>query len=861
MAIYNQTEKEVLKQLSSSLDGLSNEEVKKRQEQYGVNQMNQSKPKSPVVIFLEQYKDLLVIVLICAALISAFSGEYVSTAVILVVITINAILGTIQTLKARKSLESLQKLSTPHVKVLRNGQMEEISSDQLTIGDIVCIEAGDVIEGDGRILEAANLQINESALTGESLPQEKLTEALSGQQPLADQTNMAFSSGLVTNGTGKYVVSSIGMDTQIGHIASMIENAQERKTPLQKSLDEFSVKLTISICVICAIILAINVFLAHENVLDALLIAVALAVAAIPEALGSIVTIVLSISTQKMVKENAIIKQLNAVESLGCVSIICSDKTGTLTQNKMKVMDVFANQEAFPPEALDASDHCHDVLLKECLLCNNAIYREDAKIGDPTEIALLELFDNYGKKDGDYVVETERIDEIPFDSTRKMMSINSKSHLYTKGAVDELLKRCTQILIHDQKRPITQEDQTVILSKNEYYAKKGLRVLGFAYKNMEPKPLDFADESDLCFVGMVAQMDPPRQESKDAVEKCRIAGIKPIMITGDHAITAQSIAAEIGIFNEGDVVLEGSQLEIMSEEELDAILPKVSVYARVAPEHKIRIVKAWQKRNEIVAMTGDGVNDAPALKQSDIGVAMGITGTEVSKDAASMILMDDNFSTIVKAVITGRNVYTNIKNAITYLLSGNFSAILAVVYTSVLFLPTPFTAVHLLFINLITDSLPAIAIGMEKGSDDILKQKPRKSDDSILNTKTLAQIGSEGLIIFVFVMIAYYLGNNSSPALASTMAFATLCLSRLFHGFSSRSALPLYKLSINVYSCLAFVVGAGLLLLILLVPGLHGLFTIAQDLTMSHIGWILLCALGSFLCIQILRILKMVIKK
>ena len=394
MSIYNQNPADVLKSFNSSTEGLSNDEVKKRQEKYGLNQMNQSKPKSPLIIFLEQYKDLLVIVLICAALISAVSGEFVSTAVILVVITINAILGTIQTLKARKSLESLQKLSTPHVKVLRNGQVEEISSDQLTIGDIVCVEAGDVIEGDGRILEAANLQINESALTGESLPQEKSVAALEGEKPLADQTNMVFSSGLVTNGTGKYVVSAIAMDTQIGHIATMIENASERKTPLQKSLDEFSVKLTISICAICAIILCINVVFAHENILDALLIAVALAVAAIPEALGSIVTIVLSISTQKMVKENAIIKQLNAVESLGCVSIICSDKTGTLTQNKMKVMDVFANQVAFAPEALDASDHCHDVLLKECLLCNNAIYREDSQIGDPTEIALLELFDN-----------------------------------------------------------------------------------------------------------------------------------------------------------------------------------------------------------------------------------------------------------------------------------------------------------------------------------------------------------------------------------------------------------------------------------------------------------------------------------
>ena len=846
---------EVLSEFDASRNGLTSFQVDDRQKQYGLNEMDQQEKESPLQIFLSQFKDLLVIVLIVAGFISMATGEIVSSIVIFIVITINAILGTVQTLKARKSLESLSKLSMPHVKVIRDGQLHQIVSNELTIGDLVYVEAGDVIEGDGRLIECANLQVNESALTGESLPQEKQLEVIAGEVGIADQTNMVFSSGLVTNGTGKYIVTKIGMNTEIGKIATMLENAKERKTPLQLTLEDFSKKLTISICVICAIILAMNVIVAHEDIWDALLIAVALAVAAIPEALNSIVTIVLSISTQKMVKEHAIIKQLNAVESLGCVSVICSDKTGTLTQNKMKVMELFLNNEVIKPEMLDVKDHSHDVLLKSCLLCNNAVSNGSTQIGDPTEIALLDLFDRYGEKDADYHVEAIRIKELPFDSTRKMMSINSENHLYTKGAVDVILDRCDQILIHDKKRPITEEDIKLIKEQNESFAKEGLRVLGFAYKTMKPKELSLEDENNLTFVGMVAQMDPPRLESKDAVSKCKMAGIKPIMITGDHIITATSIAKEIGIFEDGDICLEGKELETMSDSALDEILPKVSVYARVAPEHKIRIVEAWQKRNEIVAMTGDGVNDAPALKQSDIGVAMGITGTEVSKDAASMILTDDNFSTIVKAVITGRNVYANIKNSITYLLSGNFSAILAVVFTSLALLPTPFMAVHLLFINLITDSLPAIAIGMEKGKDDVLKQKPRKRDDSILNAKTMIKIGYEGLIIFSGVMAAYFIGLQTSDLMASTMAFSTLCLSRLLHGFSSRGNAPFWKLGKNESSIYAFLTGAVLLVLILFIPNMHGLFSIGP-ITLTQFFIVVGLSLATFVIVQITKVIQ-----
>ena len=855
MKEYQKSIQEVLSEFDASRNGLTSFQVDDRQKQYGLNEMDQQEKESPLQIFLSQFKDLLVIVLIVAGFISMATGEIVSSIVIFIVITINAILGTVQTLKARKSLESLSKLSMPHVKVIRDGQLHQIVSNELTIGDLVYVEAGDVIEGDGRLIECANLQVNESALTGESLPQEKQLEVIAGEVGIADQTNMVFSSGLVTNGTGKYIVTKIGMNTEIGKIATMLENAKERKTPLQLTLEDFSKKLTISICVICAIILAMNVIVAHEDIWDALLIAVALAVAAIPEALNSIVTIVLSISTQKMVKEHAIIKQLNAVESLGCVSVICSDKTGTLTQNKMKVMELFLNNEVIKPEMLDVKDHSHDVLLKSCLLCNNAVSNGSTQIGDPTEIALLDLFDRYGEKDADYHVEAIRIKELPFDSTRKMMSINSENHLYTKGAVDVILDRCDQILIHDKKRPITEEDIKLIKEQNESFAKEGLRVLGFAYKTMKPKELSLEDENNLTFVGMVAQMDPPRLESKDAVSKCKMAGIKPIMITGDHIITATSIAKEIGIFEDGDICLEGKELETMSDSALDEILPKVSVYARVAPEHKIRIVEARQKRNEIVAMTGDGVNDAPALKQSDIGVAMGITGTEVSKDAASMILTDDNFSTIVKAVITGRNVYANIKNSITYLLSGNFSAILAVVFTSLALLPTPFMAVHLLFINLITDSLPAIAIGMEKGKDDVLKQKPRKRDDSILNAKTMIKIGYEGLIIFSGVMAAYFIGLQTSDLMASTMAFSTLCLSRLLHGFSSRGNAPFWKLGKNESSIYAFLTGAVLLVLILFIPNMHGLFSIGP-ITLTQFFIVVGLSLATFVIVQITKVIQ-----
>lgn len=848
---YQKRISEVMKACETSENGLSHEEIIKRHQQFGYNILDEKKKENPFMIFLKQFQDLLVIILIIAAIISGMSGQIESTIVIVSVIIVNAILGTIQTLKAEKSLDSLKKLSVPKAKVIREGTLQEVDSTELTIGDLVQIEAGDVISGDGRIIECSSLQINESALTGEVESVDKTTDVITGQVVVGDQKNMVFSSSLVTNGTGRYIVTHIGMQTEIGKIASMLNNAKERKTPLQKSLDDFSGKLSIGIFFISLIVLCLNLFLAKQPLIDSLMIAVALAVAAIPEALSSIVTIVLSMSTQKMVKENAIIKNLNSVESLGCVSVICSDKTGTLTQNKMTPQTIYFYNHLMKISELDNRHHDHSVLLKSCLLCNNAVINGEQRIGDPTELALIDLVHEYTKNDIEFKHTAVRTSELPFDSDRKLMSISSLNHIYTKGAPDVIIKRCSTILINGIKEPITKRHLDAIEKENQRCANNGLRVLGFAYKDYRGNQVTLEDEHDLTFIGLVSLMDPPRIESQDAVAKCKIAGIKPIMITGDHVVTARAIATQIGIYEDGDLSIEGYELDKMSEEELDEKLPHISVYARVAPEHKIRIVKAWQKRGDIVAMTGDGVNDAPALKQSDIGVAMGITGTEVSKDAASMILTDDNFSTIVKAVITGRNVYRNIKNSINYLLSGNFAGILCVFIASLLLLPTPFFPVHLLFMNLITDSLPAIAIGMETGKNGVLKEKPRSSSDSILNKQTVLQITFEGIIIAICTMCAYLFGLKQDPLVASTMAFATICLARLLHGFNCRSNLPLTKIGFytNRSSIYASLIGFSLLHVILFVPFMHSLFMI-QTISITQLFVIYAFALIPTIIIQ-----------
>lgn len=858
---YQSSSDDVLKTLQTSEKGLTEQEIKQRQEQYGLNALMEEKEASVFKIFIDQFKDLLVLILIAAALISMLSDNIESACVILAVITLNAILGTVQTVKARKSLQSLKALSTPHTKVIRDGKKQEIPSTELTVGDIVLLEAGDVISADARLLQAHSLQVNESALTGEAVSVDKSVDAILLENcALGDQTNMVFSSGLVTYGRGVAVVTSVGMETQIGKIAKLMNETDARKTPLQRNLDAFSRRLSFAIIGICLIVFVLNL-IQGSSTIDAMMFAVALAVAAIPEALASIVTIVLAIGTQKMAKENAIIKNLNSVESLGSVSIICSDKTGTLTQNKMVAQNLYLNDQLVNKNELNKDQDPDRLLMLACGLCNDSTTTQVQRIGDPTELALVDLLETYGLDEIDLRETYKRLSELPFDSERKLMStlqlIDGEPTMLVKGAPDELVARCQQVFTTNGIRPLSSDDHQKYQDINHQFAEQGLRVLGFAYKKLDKQQLEMNDESDLVLLGLISLMDPPRIESAQAVSDCKQAGIKPIMITGDHKVTAKSIATQIGIYEEGDFVLDGNELDQLSDEALKEKLPHISVYARVAPAHKIRIVKAWQDLGHIVAMTGDGVNDAPALKSSDIGIAMGITGTEVSKDAASMILTDDNFATIVKAVMTGRNVYSNIKNTITYLLSGNFSGIICVLFASIFMLPVPFYSVHLLFINLVTDSLPAIAIGMEKSTRNLLNEKPRDAHESILDVETLKRIGVEGVLIAIVTMIAYFIGLEQSHGLAATLAFATLCLSRLFHGFNCRSRESIFKIGLfsNVYSIGAFIIGFILLNAILLLPQLNQLFMVTE-ITMNQLGLIYLLGFIPTLIIQINRLMK-----
>ena len=722
-AWYQQTKEEVLKTLHTQENGLSSEKAAQLLQEKGENALKEARPKSTLRVFAEQFLDLLVIILIIAAVISLISKNAESTIVILTVIVLNAILGTVQHKKAEKSLESLKSLSAPSAKVLRDGQKIELPSIQIVPGDILILEAGDLIVADGRLLENYSLQVNESSLTGESTNVDKADGILHEDFALADRTNMVYSGSLVTYGRAVVVVTETGMATEIGKIAAMMNATKEKKTPLQVSLDQFSRKLAILILGICILVFLLSLY-RKMPVLDSLMFAVALAVAAIPEALSSIVTIVQAMGTQKMAKEHAIIKDLKAVESLGCVSVICSDKTGTLTQNKMTVQNIYINNETLTIDELDLHHQLHRYLLYDAILTNDSTIVDGKGIGDPTEFALVEMGRKIKVSDELLRELMPRLEEIPFDSDRKLMSTKYQLHgiptVLTKGALDVMLDRTTQIRTNEGIRPLTENDRATILQKNLEFSEQGLRVLSFGYKEVtNDYRLSLDNETGFTFLGLISMVDPPREESIQAVADARHAGIKPIMITGDHKITAAAIARQIGIFSEGDLAVTGQELDAMSRQELDEKLTDISVYARVSPENKIRIVDAWQQRGAITAMTGDGVNDAPALKKADIGVAMGITGTEVSKDAASMILTDDNFATIVKAVANGRNVYRNIKNAIKFLLSGNMAGILSVLYTSLAALPVPFAPVHLLFINLLTDSLPAIAIGMEPAENDV----------------------------------------------------------------------------------------------------------------------------------------------
>lgn len=868
--LYQMTSDEVRQKLNGKTEPLTNEEIAKRQQEYGLNELVEEKKKNVFQVFLKQFADFLVIILIIAAIVSAVLGDVESSVVILVVITMNGILGTIQTIKAEHSLQSLKELSMPMAKVIRDGQIMKISSKELTIGDVVCLEAGDYVPADGRIIESAGLKIDESMLTGESLVVDKTDTVIEEEKPLAERTNMVYSGSLVSFGRGSYIVTSIGMNTEIGKIASLLKATSEKRTPLQISLDKFGQKLSIIILIFCAILFTLNI-IQGENIENAFMFAVALAVAAIPEALSSIVTIVLSFGTQKMAKENAIIRKLQAVEGLGSISVICSDKTGTLTQNKMTIEDAYCLND----------DNLK--LAKYSILCNDASIRDDEQIGDPTEVAFVVWAENLGISVEKFRADNKRISENPFDSDRKLMSTlnvivndstinnvndmsdmnNSNLIMITKGATDIILSRLANIEDKGIVRQINAEDKREIEKKNIEFSQKGMRVLAVAYKNYKSYDLTIDDEDNLTFLGLAAMVDPPREQSESAVQECKEAGIKPIMITGDYKVTAAAIAKRIGILENADEACEGSVIDKMSDEELENFVENISVYARVSPEHKIRIVKAWQAKGNIVAMTGDGVNDAPALKQADVGVAMGITGSEVSKDAAAMVLTDDNFQTIVKAIENGRNIYQNIKNSIQFLLSGNFAGILAVLFASIAMLPVPFAPVHLLFINLLTDSLPAIALGFEKGDKDVMKKPPRDRNESIMTKDFLINVGIEGLVIAVTTMTAFMIGYRDNNALlASTMAFGTLCMGRLFHGFNCKSDKPVIfnNLFSNKWLIGSFLTGVILMSSVLMIPAFHTALKV-QTLSIAQLLIIYALAVADFLIIQMLKWLKTLIKR
>ncbi|MEG2326452.1 MAG: cation-translocating P-type ATPase [Enterococcus sp.] len=871
---YQKETPELIKELHTAPEGLNQTEAQQRLQENGPNQLKEAKKKSTLALFLDTFKDAMVVVLLIVAIVQMVMGAHVESLVIFAVLLLNSVVSVIQTKKAEGSLDALKKLSAPDASVLRGGQEQSIPAKDIVVGDIVILEAGDYVPADGRLLEAGSLKIDEGMLTGESTPAEKELTTLTNEAPVGDRINMVFSGTIVTYGRGKFLVTATGNETEIGQVAGLLESTTEQKTPLQRGLDSFSKKLSIAILILSLIILGVQllrIFLdgstdMTQDIVNAFMFAVAVAVAAIPEALQSIVTIVLSLGTKKMAKQHAIIRKLPAVETLGSTSVICTDKTGTLTQNKMTIVDHYlANGQVgeFPNDPTDW-DKDEQRLVEISVLANDASISEDGtKLGDPTEIALIDFSEKQNQSYRELRKKYPRENELPFDSDRKLMStlhtIDQKKMMLTKGGPDVVFERSTKVLLNDQIVPLTPEIKAQFQKQNEAFSERALRVLAFAYKVVPTTEITLADEEELVLVGLMAMIDPPREEVFQAVADANSAGIQTIMITGDHKTTAVAIAKEIGIFQAGDQALTGAELDRLTETELTEQLEDTTVYARVSPENKIRIVRAWQDKGRISAMTGDGVNDAPALKQADIGIAMG-TGTDVAKDAASMVLTDDNFASIIKAVEVGRNVFDNIKKAVAYLFAGNLGAIISIIFALVVGWANPFTALQLLFINLVNDSLPAIALGMEKAEPTIMQRQPRDPNSGIFTGKTLTSVTYRGILIAAAVITAQWIGNQQSAEIGVAMAFSTLILSRTLQTFAARSNTQTsFQAGFfsNKMVTLAVVVCAGLFSLTLL-PGLREVFAIPATFTINDISM----ALGlAVIAVVLMEITKLIIVK
>ena len=884
---YSLSTEEVEKLLNvDEKKGLNADEVEKRTEEYGRNEII-SKNKKPIwKMILEQFTDFMIVVLIIAAIVSGVvNHEFTDSIIILIIVILNAIIGVVQEVKAQKSLDSLKELSAPHCKAIRNGEIVNIDSKELVPGDVVVLETGDNIPADLRIIEAINLKIQEAALTGESVPVEKHADVLKDEKVgLGDRVNCAFSSILVTYGRGKGIVVSTGMDTEVGKIAKMLDDVDDSETPLKRRLEALGKTLGIAALVICALIFAVGFFVYKRDWIEMFMTAVSLAVAAIPEGLPAISTIVLSIGVQRMVKRNAIIRTLPSVETLGSATVICSDKTGTLTQNRMTVEKIFCDNKVFGTEYKEKDGNEQYKLLLNCMiLCNDTKLKKDGEkyitTGDPTETALVDLGLKSNVVKDDLDNEYKRVEEIPFDSERKLMTTvhdrKGKLVVFTKGGVDELLAKCSKIRLNGEDVKLTKEHIDMILATNEQFALCALRVLAMAYKDIDqiPEKANMNSlESDLTYIGMVGMIDPARPEVKDAVAKCRTAGIRPVMITGDHKITAVAIAKEIGILREGDEAITGAELQEMSQEELEKNVQKYSVYARVSPEHKVRIVNAWKSHDEVVAMTGDGVNDAPALKAADIGAAMGIVGTDVAKEAADVVLTDDNFATIVSAVEEGRRIYDNILKAVAYLLSANIGEIITLfVATMFGWLIEPLLPIHMLWINLVTDSLPALALSVDPAEKNIMNRKPKKNKN-VFTKGMIWRIIYQGIMIGGLTLLAFAIGCGfdfnsivdaegnvtSIGVTAQTMAFAVLALSELVHVFNLRSNKDsIFKVGLLTNKILlgAIAISASLMLIVLNVPALHGIFEIKM-LTLREIGIVTLLSFAPLIIVEIFKLLK-----